>query len=150
MSSIPVITSCFALAVSWLAYKVSRIGQRASDLPPGPPTKPLLGNILKFPTQTAHLKFTEWSNTYGEIFSLKIASSTVVVLNSPQAVREVMESKVNAPLTADRPQMYVAEFLYRDKNVAFFTRGNLAHLETYNNRDYQAAFAGAVHTPSDG
>lgn len=37
-------------AVIWVAYKILRIGHRESYLPPGPPTKPILGNILDFPT----------------------------------------------------------------------------------------------------
>lgn len=42
-----------------LLYKVTRIGRRGNGLPPGPPTRPLLGNLLEFPTSTIHFAFTK-------------------------------------------------------------------------------------------
>ncbi|KAG8886909.1 hypothetical protein FRB98_000784 [Tulasnella sp. 332] len=116
-------TASAAAVFGYSVYRALQIGKRDDDLPPGPPTKPLLGNILEFPRDNAHFQFTEWAKTYGEIFSLKIATGTVVILNSAQSVRDVMESKGNAALTADRPQSYVAEVLYRGLNVAFARYG---------------------------
>jgi hypothetical protein len=43
---------------------------------------------------------------YGEIYSLKIASGTVVVLSSKAAVREVLEK--NSSVVSDRPANYIA------------------------------------------
>ena len=43
----------------WLIYKISQIGKRAKDLPPGPPTTPLLGNLLQYPSKDAYLQWVE-------------------------------------------------------------------------------------------
>lgn len=111
------------IGVAYAIYRLCRIGRRDSDLPPGPPTLPVLGNILDFPTRHAHFKFTEWSKTYGEIFSLKIAGETMVVLNSGRATRDVLDSKGNALVTADRPALYVPRYLYDGMNIPFSRYG---------------------------
>lgn len=76
-------------------------------LPPGPPTLPVLGNILSFPTKQMYLKFSEWSEQYGEIVSLKLGGGTVVVLNTVEAVRDVLERQALA--TSNRPPSVAAE-----------------------------------------
>ena len=41
----------------WLVIKLMRTGKREPDLPNGPPTVPLLGNLGIFPKVEAHLKY---------------------------------------------------------------------------------------------
>lgn len=43
----------------YACYRVLSIGSREKGLPPGPPTKPILGNLLEFPVYTAHFRFTQ-------------------------------------------------------------------------------------------
>lgn len=38
-----------SVLVLWTVFKLLRWGRRESFLPPGPPTIPILGNILDFP-----------------------------------------------------------------------------------------------------
>ena len=44
------------VAALWAIFKLLRWGRRESFLPPGPPTVPILGNILDFPTVYPWLK----------------------------------------------------------------------------------------------
>lgn len=41
-------------------YRMLQYGMRAHGMPPGPPTFPIIGNLLHFPRSYWHLKFTEW------------------------------------------------------------------------------------------
>ena len=44
------------IVVLWAIFKVLRWGRREAFLPPGPPTVPILGNLLDFPTVYPWLK----------------------------------------------------------------------------------------------
>jgi hypothetical protein len=60
-------------------------------------------------------RFTSWAREYGEIFSLKIGSQTVVVLSSAQAVHEVMDK--NSGVTADRPPNHFVNIMTDGLNL---------------------------------
>lgn len=49
--------------VGWLVFRIMRIGNREEGLPPGPPTRPLFGNILTFPKTYAFLKSDAFNMT---------------------------------------------------------------------------------------
>ncbi|KAG8943877.1 hypothetical protein FRC03_002283, partial [Tulasnella sp. 419] len=95
-------------ALIYAVSKLSKIGSRDAELPPGPPTLPLLGNLTILPLKDAHIKFTEWSRTYGGVYSLKVGSQTIIVVSSPEAIYELLEK--NGAITVSRPH---AEALVR-------------------------------------
>ncbi|KAJ7637643.1 cytochrome P450 [Mycena polygramma] len=97
--------------VVWLR----RRGAREEGLPPGPPTIPLLGNAHIFPTAAPHYKFTQWARQYGGIYSLKLASSTVVVLTDAVAARELLDKQ--SETTSGRPEFYIAELVTQGKHM---------------------------------
>lgn len=51
------------VAVLWLAIMVYNAGRRDKDLPPGPPTIPLLGNLHIFPTNRPFAKSVIFSSS---------------------------------------------------------------------------------------
>lgn len=69
-----------ALSTAWVIYRVLSIGRRDADLPPGPKTVPVFGNLLDFPKVNAHEAFSKWARIYGDIFSFKVGSSDLIVL----------------------------------------------------------------------
>ncbi|KAJ7609443.1 cytochrome P450 [Roridomyces roridus] len=99
-----------------------KVGSRESDLPPGPPTLPIIGNLHLFPTKSPHFKFTEWARIYGGIYSLKIGPGTVIVLTDPNAVKELLEKKSGS--TSDRPAIYIVELVTRGLHVALARYGD--------------------------
>ncbi|KAH8093927.1 cytochrome P450 [Cristinia sonorae] len=78
------------LVLGWLVVRVLRIGSRSACLPPGPPTVPVLGNAHMFPQELPHLKLTEWAHEYGDIYSLKLGPSTMVVVSNPRITNDLM------------------------------------------------------------
>ncbi|KAL4253507.1 cytochrome P450 family protein [Abortiporus biennis] len=110
------------LAISWIVYHISKFGSREPGLPPGPPTVPILGNLLDFPSKHVYLKFQEWAKIYGEIYSLKLGSNTAIVLNSPKMIREFLET--NSANTSDRPDWYVPEYTTDGYSLVFARYGS--------------------------
>jgi hypothetical protein len=48
-----------------LVKKVLNIGRRPADIPPGPPTIPILGNLHQMPIDKPHLQLQKWAQEYG-------------------------------------------------------------------------------------
>lgn len=120
-STLALVGSASAVAATVAIFRILRIGRRESDIPPGPPTRPILGNLLDYPQIEPHLVFTEWAKSYGEVFSLKMANGTIICLNSPQAVRYVLDTKNF--FTAERPDFYVLNYITSGLHLGFIKYG---------------------------
>ncbi|KAK7040217.1 hypothetical protein VNI00_010023 [Paramarasmius palmivorus] len=112
-------TSVVILLVSLALARLFRIGKRESYLPPGPPTLPVVGNMHVFPTKYPHYKFTEWARQYGGMYSIKVGSQTVIVLNAMDHVKELLEKR-NAT-TAGRPRNHVVEMVGKGNAFSFIS-----------------------------
>ncbi|RID59546.1 hypothetical protein BRARA_F02767 [Brassica rapa] len=66
-----------------------------SGLPSVPvvPGLPLIGNLLQLKEKKPHKTFTRWSELYGPIYSIKMGSSSLVVLNSTETAKEAMVTR---------------------------------------------------------
>ncbi|KAF6143398.1 hypothetical protein GIB67_029567 [Kingdonia uniflora] len=65
-------------------------------LPPAIPGLPLIGNLLQLKAKKPHQTFTKWAEAYGPVYSIKTGSSTVVVLNSTDVVKEAMVTRFSS------------------------------------------------------
>ncbi|KAH8885882.1 cytochrome p450 monooxygenase [Thozetella sp. PMI_491] len=90
-----------------LVAKVYKIGSRASDLPPGPPTLPLIGNLHLMPTKRPHVQFQKWAKQYGPVYSLMLGSKTMIVLSSDVAVKDLLDKR--SGMYSDRPDMFIGQ-----------------------------------------
>jgi cytochrome P450 family 619 len=95
--------------VSFVVYAILFVGRREKDLPPGPPTVPVLGNLHQIPTKGSYFKFTEWAKQYGGIFSLKLGPGTAVVLTDRKLVKQLIDKK--GSIYSNRPHSYVSHDL---------------------------------------
>ncbi|XP_055813948.1 6,7,8-trihydroxycoumarin synthase-like [Solanum dulcamara] len=79
------------IILSFILPKAKRNGK--NNLPPGPLGLPFIGNLHQFDSLTPHLYFWKLSKKYGKIFSLKLGSSTMVVVSSANLAKEVTKTQ---------------------------------------------------------
>ncbi|OCH86925.1 cytochrome P450 [Obba rivulosa] len=90
------LTACYVLR------RYVRIsGARSLPCPPGPPTLPVIGNIMDMGPPSAWLKFTEYERTYGNLVYFQGLGKSVLVVNSLKAMDELLEKR--AKKYSDRP-----------------------------------------------
>ncbi|XP_035687440.1 steroid 17-alpha-hydroxylase/17,20 lyase-like [Branchiostoma floridae] len=85
------------ILIKWLNDYVKRW-----RMPPGPFFWPIIGNLSLF-SGRMYLTFIDLAKTYGDVFSLKLGMTDVVVLNSLDAVKEAFMKK--GADFAGRPKM---------------------------------------------
>lgn len=97
----------FLASIFTLKFLLQR--RRLKNLPPHPPTLPIIGNLhlIKPPL---HRSFLSLSQKYGPIFSLWFGSRYVVVITSPTLVQECF-TKYDTVL-ANRPRLLTGKYLF--------------------------------------
>ncbi|KUL86332.1 hypothetical protein ZTR_08595 [Talaromyces verruculosus] len=95
------------IAIAVLLWRLSRVGRRPSNYPPGPPTLPLIGNLHQIPSVNAHLQFQKWAETYGPVYTLMLGTKVAVVLSSDSAVKDLLDKR--SAIYSGRPDMYMAQ-----------------------------------------
>ncbi|KAL1642590.1 hypothetical protein SLS58_005359 [Diplodia intermedia] len=88
---------------------------------PGPGGKvPLIGHAHLLKPTGSQRQFIEWANQYGELFSLQLGWENWVFLNSPAAVKEIMDKQ--SASTSGRPPMPVgADIISGDMRFLLMT-----------------------------
>lgn len=84
-------------------YQYSRLSARPKDFPPGPKTAPVIGNLHQMPAAMPHVKFTELGRQFGAITGMKVGVENWVILNSWQAVRDLIDQK--GAIYSSRPRL---------------------------------------------
>ncbi|XP_015331825.2 cytochrome P450 2D17-like [Marmota marmota marmota] len=81
----------------------------AARYPPGPLPLPGLGNLLQINFQNMPSSFQKLQRRFGNVFSLQLGWSSMVVLNGLEPVREALVNRGED--TADQPNMPINEHL---------------------------------------
>ncbi|XP_061341615.1 cytochrome P450 81E8-like [Gastrolobium bilobum] len=96
--------------------------RRFKNLPPGPPSLPIVGNLHQL-KQPLHRTFHGLSQKYGQTFSLWFGSRLVVVVTSPSAVQECFTK--NDIILANRPHFLNGKYIgYNNTTVSLSSYGD--------------------------
>ncbi|KIM28311.1 hypothetical protein M408DRAFT_329417 [Serendipita vermifera MAFF 305830] len=107
-----------------LFHGLKKMSKRSSELPspPGPPRHFLIGNLLQFPKDHFYNRLCEWQKEYGDIVSVEIPGTPMVILNSYETVQELLNKRPNT--TAGRKIGYmIFEIMGFQWDLAFIQPG---------------------------
>lgn len=114
----------FASAFITLLYLalISRVGQRSKDLPPGPPTLPIIGNLHQMPTkpEESGRQFEKWAREYGSVYSLIFGTQVWIILCKDWAVKDLLERR--GAIYSSRPEAYLAQDVFSGGMRAFLMK----------------------------
>ncbi|KAI1333606.1 putative cytochrome P450 oxidoreductase [Xylariaceae sp. FL0016] len=100
-----------AMAGSLLLLRAIHRSQKMSmRMPPGPPGEALLGHLRIIPSEHPEYQYARWGKEYGsDILSLNVLGRPIIVLNSVEAARDLMDKK--GANYADRPRFVLFEVM---------------------------------------
>ncbi|KAF8210798.1 cytochrome P450 [Mycena galopus ATCC 62051] len=110
----------FLILLGGLRWKRSR---SRLPLPPGPKKLPLVGNLFDIPTERQWETYAKWSEQFNsDIIHLNAMGTSIVVLSSLEAVKELFEKR--SSLYSDRPRLPMIELMGWDFGIGFMKYGD--------------------------
>ncbi|KAF8263545.1 cytochrome P450 [Lactarius quietus] len=115
--SLTTASDCFALSVFLyilFAYRDHR-RRRGFPYPPGPPSWPVIGNLLDVPKLSPWLAFANMSKKYGDcsdVVCLQVLGQVIIVLCSPTAIKDLVEKR--GDIYSDRVSFPIFEIMDMD------------------------------------
>ncbi|KAF8512711.1 cytochrome P450 [Gautieria morchelliformis] len=93
-------------------------------LPPGPPRKPVVGNLSDMPTEQEWVTFSQLAKTYGELVHLKVFGKSMMIVSSSDVAYELFERR--SSIYSDRGEYpMVNDLMGWDWLMVFMHYGNL-------------------------
>ncbi|KAL8492053.1 hypothetical protein ACS0TY_023610 [Phlomoides rotata] len=107
--------SCYLLLIMlplvfFIILKRYSSHHKSLNLPPSPPSLPLLGHFHLINNSLLHLSLASLSSRYGPIISLRFGCKSFVVVSSPSAVAECFSTR-NDVVLANRPTSMAGDLI---------------------------------------
>ncbi|KAH8105125.1 cytochrome P450 [Cristinia sonorae] len=103
------LTLAISLASITAIFVLSKSFKRQLPLPPGPPRRWLVGNLLDFPRTRPWLTFRDWCKEYGDLVFIDLPLKPVVVIGSTKVASDLLEAKSN--INSERPHSVIVFLL---------------------------------------
>ncbi|PIL29859.1 cytochrome P450 [Ganoderma sinense ZZ0214-1] len=104
-----------AFSILFLVYFALQHKRKKGTPFSGPPPAPIIGNLLQLPPTKVWERLFEWGRTYGPIYQFRLFSTPLLVLNTWEAGREMLDGK--SALYGNRPLPKIIEMSGFDKGV---------------------------------
>nr|BAF98467.1 cytochrome P450 [Coptis japonica var. dissecta] len=101
----------FLLFISSILVIKFLVPKRYKNLPPGPPSLPLIGHLHLF-KKPLHRTLAKLSDKYGHVLYLQFGSRPVLVVSSPSAAEDCLAK--NDIIFANRPHLLMGKILGHD------------------------------------
>lgn len=126
MEILSLLSFSFLYVALFFALKLLFQTRKLNNLPPGPPSLPIIGNLhhLKRPL---HRTFKGLSDKYGHVISLWFGSRLVVVVSSSSLFQECFTK--NDVVLANRPRFLSGKYIYYN----YTTLGRAVHVWIFQN-----------------
>ncbi|KAJ7031601.1 cytochrome P450 [Mycena alexandri] len=98
------------VAISALIWR--RFYSKQLPLPPGPPTRFLIGNLHQLPEKEPWLQYAEWAKEHGPLITLRTFHHTQLILNSAKSALDLLERR--SAVYSDRPMSWMLSLARRD------------------------------------
>jgi len=92
---------------------------RPRNFPPGPTNVPFMGSVVRLDVRNLIKSLSKLKNRYGDILSIYVGSTPVVVLNSYKLIKEAFERQE----FAGRPTNFSGTFFQKGKTGITTTEG---------------------------
>ncbi|KAI0655729.1 cytochrome P450 [Cubamyces menziesii] len=84
-----------------VVVSVWRASRERRKLPPGPKGLPFVGNLWDMPNKLLERTLYEWGKIHGDVMYLRLFSTSVIVLSSIEAARDILDKR--SAWNSDRP-----------------------------------------------
>ncbi|OWY46857.1 cytochrome P450 [Alternaria alternata] len=106
------VVSLLAILYVWLRRR------QDSNLPPGPPRLPILGNLHQAPKEAVWVTYQKWVEQYGPLVYLNFAGTNVILIGDHEVAKDLLDKK--AMIYSSRPRMVMAqELTCKSKHIMF-------------------------------
>ncbi|KAK5154283.1 hypothetical protein LTS14_006968 [Recurvomyces mirabilis] len=85
---------------------------QGTRLPDGPPGRSFVGNLPDIPPKHSWLKFYEWKKKYGDLYRIKLAGRTNIIVSTEEIANDLLRERGN--IYSSREQLPMAAQLLSD------------------------------------